>query len=303
MKKIIFLMSAVLIAVTITSCGQNGKKNTDKSEDIKDQKQGTNDEGGAQPLAGYDLSSPVKYGMPADLQEISGIAFNDGDSKSLYAEQDEDGMIYYLHLGDKAAKSAKFAKHGDYEDIAVGNNQAVILRSDGEFHSFPLSEVASGQIKSQKVKHLMPAGEYEAMEFDKDTKKLYVLCKQCEVDKSSNNNSGYIFDLNTDGSITKTGDFNIIMKDPSDSEKSKFKFRPSAFAKNPVTKQWFILSSINKILVVADENWKVQASYPLKGFLQPEGIAFDSTGNMYISNEGDELESGNVMLFKYTGQK
>lgn len=296
MKKISVLLSIVLLGMIALSCGQKKSKKEKKKEKAE--------EVASQNPPGYDLSAPVTYKMPHELLEISGIAFNSGDDNIIYAEQDEDGNIYYLHPGDKTTKSAKFGKHGDYEDVAIGNGQAVILRSDGEFHSFPLTEVAGGQIKSQKVKNLMPKGEYEGMHFDNDSQKLYVLCKQCDIDKSSDNNSGYIFDLGKDGSITKTGDFSVNVKSiDAGGMMKKFKFRPSALAKNPLTRQWFILASINKLLVVTDDKWKIQASYMLKGFLQPEGMAFDSKGNLYISNEGDELASGNILLFKYTKPK
>jgi hypothetical protein len=299
MKRLAVLFSVVVIGIVAVSCsggdgkGKKGKHEKEESEAAV-----------ALNPPGYDLSNPVEYAMPHDLLEISGIAFNKGDDNVIYAEQDEEGSIYYLRPGDKTAKSGKFGKHGDYEDVAIGNGQAVILRSDGEFYSFPLKEVASGQIQSQKVKHLMPVGEYEAMHYDNDTKKLYVLCKQCDIDKSSNNNTGYVFDLGADGTIAKTGDFNVSVTDAGDGgKKKKFKFRPSAMAKNPLTKEWFILSSINKLLVVTDDKWKEKASYPLKGFLQPEGMAFDSKGNLYISNEGDEIASGNILLFKYAKPK
>lgn len=283
------------------ACSSGDGKSKDKKGD-KGKTDDTEETAAANP-PGYDLSSPITDNMPASLLEISGLAFNNGDSSLMYAEQDEDGDIFYFKPGSDDVKSAKFAKHGDYEDIAIGNGQAVILRSDGEFHSFPLSEVATGNIRSQKVKNLMPKGEYEAMEFDNDTKKLYVLCKQCDVDKSTGNNSGYIFNLGNDGSISKSGEFTVDVKEAESGKKKKFKFRPSAMAKNPLTKEWYIISSINKLLVVTDDKFAVKANYPLRGFLQPEGAAFDSAGNLYISNEGDELASGNILMFKYSKPK
>jgi uncharacterized protein YjiK len=78
------------------------------------------------------------------------------------------------------------------------------------------------------------------------------------------------------------------------------KFRPSAMAQNPVTNEWFIISAVNEILVVTDQQWQVKDVYPLnhKTFLQPEGLAFDKKGNLYISNEGDEISKGNIYRFK-----
>ena len=297
MKKLTTIISVLLIGFITASCGQGdgkGKKKNKKDKETSDSEATSNP-------PGYDLTAPQEYKMPIELLEISGIALNNGDNKTFYAQQDEDGSIYQFKLGDKGAKDATFAGPGDYEDLAIGNNYAIVLRSDGQLHSFPISEIANGRIRSQKIKHLMPKAEYEGMEFDPDTKKLYVLCKQCDIDKGTDNNSGYSFTLGNDGEVTKSGEFKVVVEDPEG--KKKFKLRPSAMAKNPLTKQWFILSSINKMLVVTDDKFAVQATYKLKGFLQPEGMAFDTAGNLYISNEGDELSSGDILMFKYNGTK
>ncbi|RZK46858.1 MAG: SdiA-regulated family protein, partial [Pedobacter sp.] len=34
-------------------------------------------------------------------------------------------------------------------------------------------------------------------------------------------------------------------------------------------------------------------------FNQPEGIAFDKDGNLFISNEGSETQTGNILRFDY----
>lgn len=255
----------------------------------------------------YDLTKPIKYAMPAKLLEISGIAFNNGDNKLIYAEQDEDGIIYSFRPGEKQIKQVQFGKHGDYEDIAVLNSRLVMLRSDGKLYSMALSEVNSGAISDKKeFKDLLPPGEYESLHGDQAANKLYVLCKHCDVDKHENESSGYIFNLSTDGSITSGGNFKVNVKQIEKlTGQKQMKFHPSAIAKNPLTGQWYILSSVNKLLVVTDANWGVQQAYALNPdiFNQPEGMAFDSAGNFYISNEGGATGIGTILLFKYNGKK
>ena len=46
--------------------------------------------------AGYNLAKPEKFFMPEVLLEISGIAFNQGNNDTLYAQQDEEGKLFYL---------------------------------------------------------------------------------------------------------------------------------------------------------------------------------------------------------------
>jgi uncharacterized protein YjiK len=60
---------------------------------------------------------------------------------------------------------------------------------------------------------------------------------------------------------------------------------------------------VNKLLVVTDRNWKAKEVCQLDGntFNQPEGIAFDKDGNLFISNEGDDLSQGNILKFKRAG--
>ncbi|HRO71502.1 MAG TPA: SdiA-regulated domain-containing protein, partial [Chitinophagaceae bacterium] len=81
--------------------------------------------------------------------------------------------------------------------------------------------------------------------------------------------------------------------------KIKRGFRPSGLARNPITSEWFVISSVNKLLVVADSTWNIKQACKLNGnvFNQPEGIAFDKAGNLYISNEGDDLSEGNILKF------
>lgn len=252
---------------------------------------------------GYDLSKPQKYSMPDVLQEISGIAFNKGDHRTIYAEQDEEGSLFTLTLGTKDKIVTKFAGKGDYEDVAIAQNWVLILKSNGTIFSFKLSEAKNAIAANVKeTKGLVPKGEYEGMYADERTGLVYVLCKNCNQDKGSKVTSGFILSLQSDGSLKSSGTFKIDVSQIDQlSGKKKGTFHPSALAVNPLTQEWYIVSSVNKALLVTDAKWKIKSVYHLSSndFNQPEGIAFDTTGNLYISNEGSETQTGNILKFAY----
>jgi hypothetical protein len=252
---------------------------------------------------GYDLSKPIKYNMPDALLEISGIAFNNGKSDMIYAEQDEEGRLFYFKLGDKELKDTKFGKKGDYEDVAICHGQVIMLRSDGVLFTFPLSGINAKEVANvNKQEGLLPEGEYEGMHADEKTGQLYILCKHCADDKTTKSSSGYILALQPDGTLKQGGNFAVNVKDIEKlSGQKKISFHPSALAKNIGTNEWYIVSSVNSLLVVTDAAWKVKATYPLPRavFNQPEGIAFDAQYNLYISNEGSKTSAGNVLKFSY----
>ncbi|HEK22271.1 MULTISPECIES: SdiA-regulated family protein [unclassified Mucilaginibacter] len=281
MKKLNLILLGSLLSISMVSCGQN-RSNYNSPK-------------------GYDLNHPIKYNMPADLLEISGIAFNNGDANTIYAEQDEDGKLFYFKPGDKNIRHTKFAKHGDYEDVAVINNYVVLMRSDATFFTFPLNGIKNKDADNvQEFKKILPDGEYEGMHAYGG--KLYILCKiGTGVDHNKLCN-GYILTIDAEGKLEKSGNFLIAVKNiAAKLGEKKMKFHPSALAKNPLTSQWYILSSVNKIIVTTDNNWNVQQVYPIdpKIFLQPEGMAFDRQGNLYISNEGSKTQPGNILFFKH----
>ena len=253
---------------------------------------------------GYNLNNPKRFNMPNVLREISGIAFYKGTGDTLYAEQDEDGKVFRFILGDTNVQVTRFWKKGDFEDISVVNNFVIMLRSDGVLFTFPLSETRKKETDKVKIfEDLLPDGEYEGLASDDMGKKLYVLCKHCRNEKTNKWGGGTILQIDAAGVLTPAGNFELDIKEiDAISHSRKINFHPSALAQNPLTKEWFILSSVNKMLVVTDENWKVKSVYPLKPslFVQPEGIAFDRQQNLYISNEKGLSSAATILLFAYS---
>ncbi|MDF2386436.1 SdiA-regulated domain-containing protein [Nostoc ellipsosporum NOK] len=260
---------------------------------------GCNDNSKEPSPPGYDLEQPDKFNLPESLLEVSGIAFHAGKADTVYAIQDEEGKLFSLPWKVKKQTHTKFAKKGDYEDLALLNDKVVVLKSNGTLYTFPFAERHFPETDSTREwKDLLPPGEYESLFADVKENLLYVLCKNCSGDKTSGKVSGYI--LQCLDSVITTGQFFIDEKQlETVSGKVKRGFRPSALARHPLTNEWYIVSAVNKLLVIADAQWNVKAAYPLNGnrFNQPEGIAFDGNGNLYISNEGDDLTNGNILRF------
>jgi hypothetical protein len=257
---------------------------------------------------GYDLNNPEKFLMPDDLLEISGMAFHQLHPDTVYSIQDEDGHVFMQHWGVKRAVNTKFASKGDYEDLATLGDSMFIMKSNGSFYGFPISEIGKKVASGVKEwKKLLPKGEYESMYADDAASQLYVLCKNCDVDKKKDQVTGYVlaYDPAT-ASLTQKETFTVDTKlIKASGHKVEHGLRASALGRNPVTNDWYIVSSVNKMLVVADSKWTIKDIHRLDSgiFNQPEGIAFDQDQTLYISNEGDEITNGNILKFRYSNSK
>jgi hypothetical protein len=251
---------------------------------------------------GYDLGAPKKYIVSEALHEISGICFLKNNPDTMYAIEDETGRLFHFHLGDGRFPAYKFDGHGDYEDVTILNDaEFVVLRSDGSLFVFKIGLIRGGDKEEVKSYiHILPKGEYEGV-FGDEGGRLIVLCKNCPDDNQRDEVSAYLLQYN-DKHVLGVKDHFFVQVTASKlrSIHSKVKFHPSCLARHPLTKDWYIVSSVNKVLIVFDGQWKVKGMYDLDPvlFKQPEGLAFDNKGNMFISNEGVQ-GNANVLLFSY----
>ena len=251
---------------------------------------------------GYNFNSPEIIKLPGILNEISGISFNNGNPDLLYAEQDEDGKIFFFPPGSSDIKNSRFNKKGDYEDVSISNGKVYLLRSEGAIFSVSLDALRSAEASGVKeFTGLIPKAEYEGMFANPATGKIFILCKTCKADNPSKSVTGYILTM-SDTALQMESEFQLNTKEISALlGGGKVVFRPSALALNSVTNEWYILSSVNKLLVITDEQWKVKQALKLDPvlFSQPEGIAFDNKQSLYISNERGQAESATVLKFLY----
>ncbi|MFD2514800.1 SdiA-regulated domain-containing protein [Pontibacter locisalis] len=249
------------------------------------------------------LNSPeVRWELPSELREVSGIAFLQRDL--LACVQDEEGAIFLYDLNQRAiARKINFAGPGDYEGLSVVNNTAYVLRSDGALY-----EVANFLTKQPKtILHesvLAATQNTEGLGYDAESNRLLIACKG--FDKSLGDNKGiYAFRLSDKKMVPVP-----VIKVPLAQErlgragkKTKNRYsllQPSSLEINPATGDLYLLDAANHRLLVLNRQGQVQKSLSLdKGQLrQPEGMTFGDAGELYIASEG--AKKGKAVVLKFS---
>lgn len=254
------------------------------------------DEDNYQSPDGYDLTRPYLIKLPVELDEISGVVYYAKDT-SVFAIGDEFGILYKVPLmPNKPIRKWKFSDQGDYEDLALVDKTFYVLQSDGSITTFTFDD--KNTVLTNEIQFPLEGNEFEILYYHPHQYKLVMICKDCDADKKK---ALTVFHFNLlkknfddTSSINVTSIANMMGEE-------KIKFKPSAAALNPVTDELFIVSAINKLLVVADRNGRPKAAYPLDGrlFKQPEGITFSPAGDMIISNEAADRGVANLLFYKY----
>lgn len=249
------------------------------------------------------------YPLPDFLQEISGIAYF--AQNKVACVQDEQGAVFIYDLDKKdVTEKIDFGPPGDYEGVALANNNFYILRSDGLLY-----EVKNYQEKPETAEYNLEiaAKNNEGLSFDRNNNRLLISAKsKVEAGKEYKDQRYiYSFDLQrkklepnpiliidiglVEEYISNTG---LDLEAKNKKAKKIIKFRPSDLAVHPLTNNIYIISSIDNLLVVFDQQGKILSARQLdiSLFNQPEGIAFAENGDILIASEGG---AGRPALLKF----
>jgi uncharacterized protein YjiK len=273
---------SLLLIIVLWSCGSSAKE-----------------EGSFTSPPGYNLDRPVVFKLPQSLDEISGIAYVQKDN-SVLAINDEHGWLYKIHLkSDLDLQKWQYFKGADFEDLVLIDSTFFVLESSGNIIQFRFITPDSVQVKE----HDFPVegrNEFEILYHDKQKRQLVLLCKDCEQD-DKNSLTAFAFNLDSSAYATAPAYVIDIRKIEELMDEKKLRFKPSAATVNPLTNDLFIVSSINKALVISDLNGVPKQVYKInpKLYKQPEGIAFTPRGDLLISNESADIGAANVLFFKY----
>ena len=237
-----------------------------------------------------------KWDLPDRLEEISGMDFI--DDNLMAAIQDEEGIIFIYNLNSKKIEQeVKFGKSGDYEGLAIVNNDAFVLRSDGIL--FEIKDYLRKSPKVTKYETFIKA-KHNAEGLCADLKNNRLLLAVKDRDPLSNNTKGiYAFDLKSK-KLLKTPAFAIDLEDPIFKDvKTKNKLTvmmPSEVNVHPKTGEIYITDGRNPKLLILSPEGRSKKLYLLKReqFYQPEGIAFRKSGDLFLANEGHS-DPGNIL--------
>lgn len=236
-------------------------------------------------FANFEIQQTWK--MPSSLNEISGIAFlNDTEIACI---QDEDGIIFIYDLEqEKIVEEIKFAGAGDYEGIAIANNTAYVVESNGNIYEIENFR-QSNAVNIHKT-FLTQQEDVEGLSFDQKNNQLLVAFK--EKDPNFEKQKGiYAFDLLEKKLIEKP----VVSINLSDSifgkasAKGHAAFKPSEIAINPSNQEFVLIEGSTPKILILDKSGKAKEFFHLRkdDFPQPEGLAFGSNGSLYIASEGN----------------
>jgi uncharacterized protein YjiK len=273
----------------------------------------------------YQLSEATEsFVMPPHLKEISGLSMSGTNDNWLTAIQDEAGILFYINKETgEVEKEITYYKGGDYEGVEVVGDITYIAKSTGTIYEVTNLDSMPPAIQKHNT-FLTKENNVEGLCYDAASNRLLLACKGFSfTDEQSEANQFeraiYSFDLATNQMelnpvfIFKLSDFQHFLKDKTylaeydklhgyffEPEEEGFIFSPSAIAIHPLTGELYMTSSVKKLLMVFDAAGKIIHLEKMDKNIhpQPEGLAFDKDGTLYIANEGKE-RVGTILKFNY----
>jgi uncharacterized protein YjiK len=260
-----------------------------------------------------------KATLPAELIEISGLSVGP-DKNTLVAINDEKGILFTLDLQTlEVIRSVEFWNDGDYEGVETVGQSVYVLKSSGTIYQIDQN---GEELKVEKYNRWMDKSyDTEGLAYDAKKQQLLIASKSKSLKEDEPDplsKSIHAFDLNTlqlDSipamviELSAIHDYletaPLIRKmekvweffDPANAELT---FAPSGLAIHPISGNWYVLSSVGKLLLVMDPGGKILHIENLskKVHPQPEGICFLEDGTLFISNEG-KGNSATIQRFNY----
>jgi uncharacterized protein YjiK len=271
----------------------------------------------------YALDKPrATLTLEADLAEISGLTIST-DAEQLAALQDERGQLFFIHKKTgKATPSVSFQTDGDFEGLEFVGDTLWAVKSNGRLFKIWNWQRTPFDMATFRIENLKKKDNIEGLGYDAMNNRL-LLAQKGEKADGTWSRALFAFDLiKQTPSVTKVAELSLtdfqtflngkkaaryekLIKDyVTEPQAGGLEFGPSGVAVQPKTGNIYVLSSINKVLVVLNPKGKIIEMVKLDKtiFVQPEGITFDPDGTLYISSEAKDGTAAKVFVFEKRGK-
>jgi uncharacterized protein YjiK len=266
----------------------------------------------------YDMSYPYSYFELDDiLKNISGLT-SSKDLKTITCIQSEDGKSYDIdRKSGKITNSTFFVTEGEFQGIEMVGDTMFAVKGSGQLFKIYGLKSAHKTVKAVRT-GLARTESIEGLGYDLMNNRLLMTSKgQKEGDFSK---KIYEMDVKTNATnpipayeITLANVKGFLAEKKANKEYQKlyeeyvakanaksFDFAPTSIAVHPMNQNIYVLSSLNNVLMVLNQQGEIVEMSKLKKDLHiaPNGLCFDEEGIMYISNEAKDGKPAKLYEYK-----
>lgn len=253
-------------------------------------------------VAGYELGAPVRsFALPHKLREISAIVAV--DATTLACLQDEQGELFFFDvLTGVVTERAKFGAPGDYEGLTRVGSDYWVLRSDGRL--LQVRRGGDGLAIERTVDVEASLHDFEGLAYDARDRVLVVAPKAVSKAVGEKDLRPLLaVDVTTGATATEpyaTIDRDRVLeaavrlgvtvptRETRKGEKPVFHLRFAEVAVHPRTGELWLLSAVDRAVIVADRSGAVLGLhfFTVDELPQPEAATFLPGGDLVIASEG-----------------
>ena len=263
----------------------------------------------------FNLSQPdAILRLPGILTEVS--ALTDVDESTVACVQDELAIMYLIDVNSGKVKGTlAFGGPGDLEGLTRVGNEYYALRSDGLVYRMSMGDLKMDVLDTFRLE--LPQDNLEGLGYDERMGRVLIAPKGIVKGDPTARDSRAIhaydvarrellpepvlrFSVSGIVAQARAAGFTVPERTtPKGRSVPALKLRFSSVAVDPLSDHYYLLSAVDRTLLVLDRTGKLVSLHELSEelFPKPEGITFLPSGAMLISNEGKGA-SPNVLRFE-----